>query len=203
MEEACSVPCRSRWHFSPTLIFHACTLLCRPASAMAPLSVSRLHKCWHYLQPAATALEHAPGLLIPVRSRRARSAACLRVAGVIRRDVLTIMALIGDRSVSPDIVGAIRWHLERGDTRSGHLALARFLVTQVRPCLFSSCEGSLFDCGLCAVTICEISARTPAPCLARAAAEQIVSLYADRSMAAAGPAHGPHLFCLPPQHGSR
>ena len=69
------------------------------------------------------------------------------MAGIIRRDIFTIMALIGDRSVSLNIVGAIRRQLERGDTRSAHLALARFLVTQVRPCLCSSREGSLYHWG--------------------------------------------------------
>ena len=63
------------------------------------------------------------------------------MAGIIRRDIFTIMALIGDRSVSPDIVEAIRCQLERGATCSAHLALTRFLVAQVWTCFCSSCKS--------------------------------------------------------------
>ena len=99
---------------------------------------SKVQNC---LQPAATALEHAPGQLTPVRRHGGRSAAGLRVAGIIRRDIFSIMALIGDCSVSPDIVGAMRCQLERGATRSAHLALTRFLVAQVWTNFCSPCKS--------------------------------------------------------------
>ena len=103
------------------------------------LGASLLHNCWCCLQAAS--LAHAPGLLTTVRSRQSRDAACLRMPGVIVRDAFAVMALIGGRSVGPNIVSTIHRQLERREISSAHLALAHLLVAQVRPCFCLSCKS--------------------------------------------------------------